>query len=257
MRILIVDDNEANRFLAQSILEKENHIVVTAASGPKALIECEGVKFDLILLDILMPGMNGVTTLRKLRQTEGRNAKIPAFALTAYSSASDNCMYKQVGFEFVLSKPLRQKDLASAWKAYQNEQSFFEIPYGKNNIEQALINQTHWEEIMNNAPVKELVSVTSKFWKSADKCIMTIHENKIQASQADTESLSKLRKGAHTLKGSAATLALGRLESISGNLQNAAPEQILNLVADIEKCAQDSRQAHVLEFKALMTKHDS
>ena len=107
MRILLADDNEANRIIAASILEREGHIVVTANNGEKALLECEGVKFDLILLDILMPKLDGIKTLRRLRRSDSRNKNTPVFALTAYSSASDQRQYRQVGFEFVLPKPLR------------------------------------------------------------------------------------------------------------------------------------------------------
>ena len=78
MRILLADDNEANRIIAASILEREGHIVVTANNGEKALVECEGVKFDLILLDILMPTLDGIKTLRRLRRSDSRNKTLPS-----------------------------------------------------------------------------------------------------------------------------------------------------------------------------------
>lgn len=261
MRILIVDDNEANRILAQSILEKEGYIAVAVSSGEKALTECQGVKFDLILLDILMPRMNGIQTLRKLRLTHSRNAQTPVFALTAYSSPSDTQMLKQAGFEFILSKPLRQRDVVQAWSAYQNQHYHVVTPYKtldkKTNLSHDLIDQNYWEQIKQSIPWKELVSITVAFWKNADIQIIAFNENKQQASQANIESLSKLRRGAHSLKGSAATLALKRLEAISGKLQNAPPEHIFGLVDDIEKCVKDSKLAHVTKLKALAAKHGS
>lgn len=258
MRILIVDDNEANRILAQSVLEREGYIAVTASSGEKALAECRGVKFDLILLDILMPRMNGIQTLRKLRQTDERNAQTPVFALTAYSSASEVRMFKQAGFEFIISKPLRQKDVELAWNAYKNQDAQV-IPINepinkKDNLKHALIDQPHWKDIKQNASSEDLISTAAIFWNNADIQIAELNENKDQASRANIESLSKLRKGAHTLKGSAAMLALKRLEVISDKLQNAIPEHILTLVDDVEKCAEESRLAHLSELKTLEIK---
>lgn len=258
MRILIVDDNEGNRILAQSILEKDGHIAVTAENGEKALVECRGVKFDLILLDILMPGMNGIQTLRKLRQTNERNALTPTFALTAYSTPSDKRVFKQAGFEFILTKPLRQKDVERAWYAFQNPDtqqiSSEKTLKSADNLKLELIDQEHWNQIEQSASFQELVSLTSKFWKTANIHITTLNENKVQASQSNIESLSKLRKGAHALKGSAGMLALKRLATISDKLQNAVPEHIPTLVGIIETCAQESKQAHLSTLKALVVK---
>lgn len=258
MRILIVDDNEPNRILAQSILEKEEHIVVAAASGEKALKECSGVKFDLIIMDILMPRMNGVTTLKKLRQTENRNSKTPVFALISYSSDSEQRMYKQMGFEFVLPKPLRQKDVERAWKIYQNNgvlqnptPDVFKIP------QHSLMDYTQWNQLQTNASIEELISTILRFWKSAELHLSAINEHKEQASHAYIDSLSHLRKAAHTLKISAAKLALRQLESISEALQNAPPEDILYLANNITACAQESRKAQISTIKELVSKHSS
>lgn len=257
MRILIVDDNEPNRILAQSILEKE-HIVVTAASGAKALNECSGVQFDLILLDTLMPRMNGVKTLSKIRKPEGRNAQTPIFALAAYSSASDYRLYKQAGFDFILTKPLREKEFEYAWNAYQNkEPAGNPAPKISKMLEQSLIDHTHWNDIQAHATPEELMSTTLRFWKSAETYISAINTHKEKASRDYDESLRSLRKAAHALKGAAATIALGRLEAISGDLQNAPPENILNLANHISKCAQDSRRAQISTLKDLVSKRGS
>ena len=118
MRILLAEDHEANRILVRSLLEREGHILDFAENGMTALIRCEDKKYDLILMDILMPVMDGVKTLRKLRRSDSQNARTPVFALTAYSSPSDKRRYRQVGFDIVLTKPLRPNDLTQAWNSY-------------------------------------------------------------------------------------------------------------------------------------------
>lgn len=257
MRILIVDDNESNRILAHSILEKE-HIVVTADNGAKALNECLGVKFDLILLDTLMPGMNGVATLKKIRQAEGRNAQTPIFALTAYSSNSDYDQYKRAGFDFILSKPLRQSDFERAWNAYHNKDTAgIPAPKISKMLEHSLIDHRHWTEIQAQTTPHDLMAKSLRFWQKAEGYLAAINEHKEQASRDDVDSLRSLRKAAHNLKGAAATIALGKLEAISGELQNAPPENILNLANHISTCAQDSQRAQITILKALVSRHGS
>jgi len=251
MRILIADDNEANRFLAVSILEREGHIAVTAPNGEKALQECTGVKFDLILMDILMPVMDGLKTLGHLRRSNGRNAKTPVFALTAYSSAADIRMYKQAGFDCVLPKPLRQNDVERAWKLYTNPPPSIHSEKSPPTpivayTETMIIDFEHWNEIKDHTKENELQMIVKDFWQSALDCIRIINKNTKFASQSIPQNLNLLRKAAHTLKGLAASLALRRLEHLAAELQNAPPEEITSLFHALRKCAVESRQAHIL-----------
>ena len=253
MRILLADDNEANRIIAASILEREGHIVVTANNGEKALVECEGVKFDLILLDILMPTLDGIKTLRRLRRSDSRNKNTPVFALTAYSSASDQRQYRQVGFEFVLPKPLRTKDVERAWSHYQNNTAVPSETQALNLSQRhntnALIDMKHWRQITKNSPQTEIFSLVERFWESTYGCINVINNNKGLASQSIPENLSKLRSAAHTLKGSAATIALKELELRSAELQNAPPENIQSSTNHLKDVISRSQNLH----RALLT----
>jgi len=249
MRILVTDDSEANRLLATSILERDGHIVISASDGQKALSECDGVKFDLILLDILMPGMNGIKTLRRLRHSNGRNAHTPVFALTAYCSASDRRQYRQAGFDYVLPKPLRQMDVENAWNCYKNKKPTTDykdsLIHNNLSIHNLIIDPDHWNQIRDHATKNELSSILQKFWKTALECIKTIQDNKLLASQSVSINLSHLRKASHKLKGASASLGLRRLEYFSSELQNAPPETIPILANDLTKCAMESRKAQI------------
>ena len=114
-RVLCVDDNENNRRIAELLLSKFGLSVTTAASGPEALDLCGIETFDLILMDIVMPDMDGIETLRRLRNDEtGRNAQTPAIALTAKLASEDVSSYAAVGFDGVAGKPIIVRELAQA-----------------------------------------------------------------------------------------------------------------------------------------------
>lgn len=112
-RVLCVDDNENNRRIADLLLSKFGLDVTTCASGAEALDLCGIETFDLILMDIVMPDMDGIETLRRLRNDEtGRNGQTPSIALTAKLSSEDVASYASVGFDGVAGKPINVRELA-------------------------------------------------------------------------------------------------------------------------------------------------
>lgn len=103
-RILVVDDSKINLKVANNILKPYNFTIVEAASGFEALELAETQTFDLILMDIMMPKMNGVETLRRLKEIPSFD--IPVVALTADAIEGQDEKYIQAGFNDYLSKPI-------------------------------------------------------------------------------------------------------------------------------------------------------
>ena len=86
--VLVVDDEEALRTLAAKLIEKRDHTVLTASNGTEALAVLAGdVKIDLLVLDVVMPGLSGLQTLEKLRN-QG-HTELPVVLLTAQSTDED------------------------------------------------------------------------------------------------------------------------------------------------------------------------
>lgn len=116
-RILIVEDNEINRLLLVKVLEKHGHEVTSACGGEESVQIVGGQRFDLILMDISMPGMDGIEAVSRIRR--GRLAEnTPIVALTAHAAAEDRQRILRAGFAEVLTKPVSQKDLATAIRDY-------------------------------------------------------------------------------------------------------------------------------------------
>ena len=111
LRILVADDHYANQLLTQSLLLRDGHEVYLASNGQAAMTLCDAHSFDLILLDIQMPVLDGFETLRKIRKGSSRNSDCLIFALTAYSGPREIAQIKRAGFSAVLTKPFRSADM--------------------------------------------------------------------------------------------------------------------------------------------------
>jgi len=115
--ILAVDDNQINRLVATRVLSAVGHAVVTASSGAEALDMMRDTPFDVILMDIRMPGMDGGETLAHLRAGDGVNRETPVIALTADAMAGDREAYLAKGFCDHVTKPIDVRTLQIALDA--------------------------------------------------------------------------------------------------------------------------------------------
>jgi two-component system, sensor histidine kinase and response regulator len=112
LRILVAEDNLVNQRLTKRILDKEGHHVVLAADGKEALAAWLNQPFDLILMDMQMPEMDGFETTSAIRHAEAAsNSHIPIVALTAHAMTGDRDRCLAAGMDDYLSKPIRQSDL--------------------------------------------------------------------------------------------------------------------------------------------------
>ncbi|WP_111643071.1 response regulator [Marinimicrobium alkaliphilum] len=111
-RVLVVDDNPANLQLASELLRDLKVEVSQARSGRQTLDICEHADFDLILMDIQMPGMDGIETTRHLRENNRVSRRTPIIALTAHSITEQKAELLIAGMDDCLSKPVSESQLA-------------------------------------------------------------------------------------------------------------------------------------------------
>jgi CheY-like chemotaxis protein len=112
VRILVVDDNQMNLLVFRSLLKQTLINVDTACDGDTGLRLAGENKYDLIFLDHMMPGKDGIETLHELRQKEtGPNVNTPAICLTANAISGAREKYIDVGFESYISKPINTNEL--------------------------------------------------------------------------------------------------------------------------------------------------
>ncbi len=112
LRVLVVEDNPVNQRLAQRILEKEGHRVVLAGNGKEALDLLAGQPFDLILMDVQMPIMDGFEATRAIRKQE-RDSHITIIATTAHAMTGDRERCLAAGMDSYISKPIHPAELVN------------------------------------------------------------------------------------------------------------------------------------------------
>ncbi|MEM9897845.1 MAG: response regulator [Pseudomonadota bacterium] len=109
--ILLVEDNDVNRTVARTLLTAMNMSIVEAENGEEALRQMEGSSFDLVLMDIHMPVMDGLTAMRAIRSSGAYWDKTPIVALTAAVAHDDKQACMDAGADGILAKPVRASEL--------------------------------------------------------------------------------------------------------------------------------------------------
>ncbi len=118
-KILVVDDNEMNLIVVQNLLKQTKIKVVTSLSGMDALKKISETKFDLIFLDQMMPGLDGMETLKMAKTLpENKSINAPIIALTANAISGAREMFLSAGFTDYLSKPIEPKSLEEMLTKY-------------------------------------------------------------------------------------------------------------------------------------------
>jgi CheY-like chemotaxis protein len=115
LRILVAEDNKVNQSLARHLLEKEGHTVTLACDGLEAVSAFERAPYDLILMDVQMPNLDGLAATQAIRKREKPgHRRTPIVALTAHAMASDKDQCLAAGMDAFVTKPIQVSELWDA-----------------------------------------------------------------------------------------------------------------------------------------------
>lgn len=141
-RVLVVDDNDMNRTVVQKLLKSTKLIVDVAKSGAECLQLTSQKYYHLILMDYMMPEMNGATTLMHIRkQEDGLCRETPVIVLTGDVMLQHNNVYSELGFDAFLEKPIRGEILEETILSFLPDE-VIEFRQPQNSIENTVIKTT-------------------------------------------------------------------------------------------------------------------
>ena len=116
-KVLLVEDNAMNSHLVHYVLERDGFLVIDATNAEKAIRLAAGESPDIILMDIQLPGMDGLRATGLLKQ-DPQTAAIPIVAITAHAMRGDEERIRAAGCEGYISKPINTRELASMVRGY-------------------------------------------------------------------------------------------------------------------------------------------
>lgn len=216
--ILLVEDNDINRLYAGSILKMWGCPFDTAENGEVAIEKYKNSHFDLILMDIQMPVMDGFETTKVIRQWSNEKSKIPIVALTANATQRDIDKCISLGMNDCLTKPFTQEDLLKVLDKYLG--SKFHVIGSENN---KIISQEHADKVdfsylekvsgNNKSFIKEIAEA---FLKSIPTSIQELNK------YSDNENWTELARVAHKIKPSITLLGVHNLKDKIVKLEEEA-----------------------------------
>jgi CheY-like chemotaxis protein/HPt (histidine-containing phosphotransfer) domain-containing protein/anti-sigma regulatory factor (Ser/Thr protein kinase) len=217
--ILLVEDNDINRLYAGSILKMWGCPFDTAENGEVAIEKFKNSHFDLILMDIQMPVMDGFETTKVIRQWNNEKSKIPIVALTANATQRDIDKCISLGMNDCLTKPFTQEDLLKVLDKYLG--SKFHVLGGENN--KISNNHNHIDKVdfsylekVSGNNKSFIIEIAEAFLKSIPTSIQEL------GKYSDSENWTELARVAHKIKPSITLLGVHNLKDKIVKLEEEA-----------------------------------
>ena len=242
LRVLLAEDNPVNQTLAIRILERLGHKVQVVNNGKEALRQVQAEEFDLILMDVQMPEMDGLEATTAIRQAESRTGKhIPIVAMTAHAMKGDREKCLSAGMDGYLSKPVRIDELKRVMSEIENTQNM------RQSSEQNSFRAIGQLELLLDSVMgdRALLAEMAELWlRDSEK-----QEKQIR-NGLDSGDIIMVQRAAHALKGSIGTFQASAAQNAASQLEMSAKNADLvgarqafaSLLTQIDLVRQDLRQ---------------
>lgn len=184
VELLVVDDNEMNIKVVQGLLKGTEISIMSATGGAECLALCSVHKFDLILMDHMMPEMDGVETLQHLRKLDGYE-NVPVVILTANAVAGSKERYLTMGFSAYLSKPLDPEALETVLKDVLPTKKWIDLSKSDSSEEDEDLKEENEEIIQETGDSKSLIDTQTGLTYCAGSEEMYLEILKTYLSQRD------------------------------------------------------------------------
>jgi CheY-like chemotaxis protein/HPt (histidine-containing phosphotransfer) domain-containing protein len=213
--ILLAEDNPVNQAVAEAILTRSGYTVVTVSDGREAVDVLSARDFDLVLMDLQMPEMNGLEATAHIRKLPGLKAKVPVIAMTAHALSGDREKCLAAGMDDYVSKPingLELKEMVGRWiKREPGAPGGTNVPrWGKREdppVDFERLRQSSGGDVEFERRLTELfLSDVERRYRILEESVSACREEKSSAE-------------AHSLKGACANFGAARLAGIFSELE--------------------------------------
>ena len=232
VKILVVEDNDINRTVLQEMLESMGHIVTTAAGGKEGYELAQRQPFDLILMDINMPELDGIELTRMLRETDGPNREVRIQGLTAYGREEFLHIAEAAGMDGFSTKPIRLKDISAI---IGNDQvSLSQVRLNSDGIDGAVV-----EELKCALGELRLQENADRFFRETATALFDMRSLELPRDRMI------LQARLHDMSGAAALFGLTSLTdtiaAMRSGLNNGVAKPLDAMLKELETCTEEAR----------------
>ncbi len=252
LNILIADDNSTNRLILSKMLSNAGHHVVETHSGETFLEAVEAGDFDVALVDMHMPDMNGIDTFQMYRFAHANDEAIPFAIITADVTEATRIACQDAGIETILSKPIDSRQLLDTIER---------LTSGKDRVppeEQAVATSVPTNElpVVDSGKIEELRSLDTGIGlvERIMECFLEDARNTLTHMRKAVESRDyfRMKDMAHALRGSAANVGLLQVQAASKQLELQPEEEFMRLqpaqIDQLKELVQESAHQLSVQF---------
>jgi two-component system, sensor histidine kinase and response regulator len=244
LKVLLAEDNAVNQLLASRILESLGHHATVVSNGREALAVASAGDFDLIVMDVQMPEMDGFEATGEIRELEKSSGKhIPIIAMTAHAMKGDRERCLAAGMDGYVSKPIRVADVEEA-------------------VEQAMAakrssdtRSTSEKNIIDEAAILDGMDGNRKLLRDLTRIFLADYPKQLAEikSAIDMGNAERLRRAAHALKGSVGNFAAKRAVATASQLEALGKSGNLDAAQDTYVTLEDELRQLTRELNKLLT----
>jgi TMAO reductase system sensor TorS len=216
LRILLAEDNPLNQEVAVGLLTRQGHEVEIAADGREAVEAVRRRPFDVVLMDVHMPELDGLAATREIRALGGERGRIPILALSASVLPSETEQCHAAGMDAHLPKPIDPSALAEALALHAGARQPGSAGLGASAGE--VLDHEHLEALLEALGRGRVAALVEGLPGDAGP-----HRDRLAAASTSGD-LEETRRAAHALKGIAANLGLRALAGLTAAIEEACAE---------------------------------
>ncbi len=171
--ILLVEDTVMNQEITRAMLERYGHTVTIANNGQQAVDAVRNNRFDLVLMDIQMPVMDGIEASRQIREELNVSSEtLPIIALTAHARPEDVASFFEVGIDEYILKPIKAPELESRIRAAMEDEDMMAPPFADDHDDSAadtpLFDRGQYDSLVEVLGAKKTLEIYAEYKRDAD-----------------------------------------------------------------------------------------
>ena len=231
LRVLVAEDHPVNRAYLEAVLDKLGHEAVFSEDGDGAVRAIEAQAFDVVLMDLHMPGMDGFAAARAIRAMPGARGRVPIVALTADAFREARDRAREAGMDGFLTKPAHLPQLRDVLARYGGGTAVASAAATSSVTPSGRLDHATIEDVQHALSAEQYTKLLQRFFEDGINTASPAADAGVQGAA--------LRAHAHSLKGAALSLGL---------------RSVAELAEQIQRCPADTPAAELAKLQAALDK---